>query len=110
MQKQSHGAYADTITRAAMMLLAMSVRREIQPALRDEVVAAVAARGGQIDSGSYFGFDLRVVIEEIVERTMAILSAALRERLPGIADEMDAAFGDDLRALLVSVAQPLPTV
>jgi hypothetical protein len=50
------------------------------------------------------------VIEEIVERTMAILSAALRERLPGIADEMDAAFGDDLRALLVSVAQPLPTV
>jgi len=87
MPKQPHGAYVDTITRAAMMLLAMSVRRD-----------------------SYFKFDLRLVIEEIVERTMAILSAALRERLAGIADEMDAAFGNDLRALLISVAQPLPTV
>jgi hypothetical protein len=55
-------------------------------------------------------FDLRAVIEEIVERAVTILSAALRERLPGIADEMDEAFGNKLRMLLASIVQPLPTL
>jgi hypothetical protein len=38
------------------------------------------------------------------------LSAALRERLPGIADEMDEAFGDQLRTLLASTARLFPTL
>jgi hypothetical protein len=50
------------------------------------------------------------VFEEIVERAMAILSAAVRQRLPGIADEMDDAFGDRLRILLASIAKLFPTL
>lgn len=92
------------------MLLAMSFRPDLQPSLVKEIAAAVAVRGGRIDNRLFAKFDLRAVFEEIVERTMVILSTVLRARLPGIADEMDQAFGDDLRRLLASFAPLFPTV
>ena len=93
-----------------MLLLAMSFRPDLKASLVDEVAAAVEARGGRIDSEWFVRFDLRAVFEEIVERAMAILSAAVRQRLPGIADEMDDAFGDRLRILLASIAKLFPTL
>ncbi|MGA2892276.1 MAG: hypothetical protein ABSE22_05360 [Xanthobacteraceae bacterium] len=110
MAKPSNGIYAETITRAAMLLLAMSYRPDLEASLVNEVAAAVEARGGRIDGKWFVRFDLRAVFEEIVERAMAILSAAVRQRLPGIADEMDEAFGDQLRILLASAAKLLPTL
>jgi len=86
------------------------LRPELQPLLIDEVVTAVTARGGLIDDEWLIKFDLRAVIDEIVETAMAVLSAALRERLPGIADEMDEAFSGGLRKLLASIAAPLPAL
>ncbi len=93
-----------------MLLLAMSFRPDLKASLVDEVAAAVEARGGRIDGEWFVRFDLRAVFEEIVERAMAILSAAVRQRLPGIADEMDDAFGDRLRILLASIAKLFPTL
>ena len=89
-----------------MMLLAMSATPDLKSSLIDEVIKAIEC-GGRVDEW-LISFDLRAVIEEIVERAMTILSAALRERLPGIADEMDEAFGNKLRMLLASIVQPLP--
>ena len=100
MPKPVEFTYAETINRAAMKLLAMSFRPELKASLIDEIGAAVAIRGGQIDNQWLANFDLRIVFEEIAERTMAILSVVLRQRLPNIADEMDAAFGESLRDLL----------
>jgi hypothetical protein len=106
----TNGIYADAIDKAAMMLLAMSVRPDLESALVNEVEAAVIVRGGRINHRRFRQFDLGAVLDEVVARAMAILSAAVRERLPGIADEMDDAFGDKLRSLLVPVAQLFPTV
>jgi hypothetical protein len=106
----AEGAYAEAINRAAMMLVAMSFRPELESSLIEELGEAVGLRGGRIDDQWFVKFDLRAVSEEIVERAMSILSAALRERLPGIADEIDEAFGDRLRSLLGSIAQSLPTL
>jgi hypothetical protein len=102
-------AYAATINRAAMMLLAMCFKPNLESSLINEVASAVAARGGRID-GHFVKFDLKAVFEEVVERAMAILSVALRQRLPGIADEMDEAFGNNLRILIGRVEQSLPTL
>jgi hypothetical protein len=102
--------YAAAINRAAIMLVAMSCKPELKSPLLREIAAAVGLRGGLVDGEWLIKFDLRAVSEEIVERAMAILSAALRERLPGIADEMDEAFADDLRLLLGFLARPLPTL
>jgi hypothetical protein len=110
MESLPDGIYADAINRAAMMLVAMSVRPNLQSALVDEVSAAVIVRGGQIDGQWLTKFDLHAVFEEIAERTTAILSAALRERLPGIADEIDEAFGGQLRRLLGSMTPLFPTL
>jgi hypothetical protein len=107
--RAANGDYAATINRAAMMLLAMCFKPDLELALVGAVTAAVEARGGRIDRTLFLKFDLKAVTEEIAERAMAILSAALRERLPGIADEMDEAFGDRLRFLLGRVAQLFPT-
>jgi hypothetical protein len=109
MPQSAELAHATTINRAAMMLLAMSVRPECKASLIEEVIAAVEQRGGRLDDHSFIKFDLRAVFEEIAERAMAILSAALRQRLPGIADEMDEAFGLKLRTLLASLAPLFPT-
>ena len=98
--------YTETLDRATMMLLAMSATPDLKSSLIDEVIKAIEC-GGRVDEW-LISFDLRAVIEEIVERAMTILSAALRERLPGIADEMDEAFGNKLRMLLASIVQPLP--
>jgi hypothetical protein len=110
MFEPAESAYAETINRAAMMLLAMSFKPDLRSSLVDEVATAIDVRGGRIDGQWYIKIDLRAVCEEIVERAMAILSAALRERLPGIADEMDEAFGDRLRTLLASIARLFPTL
>ena len=110
MFEPAENIYAETINRAAMMLLAMSFKPDLQSSLADELATAIDVRGGRIDGQWFVKFDLRAVCEEIVERAMVILSAALRERLPGIADEMDEAFGNRLRILLASIARLLPTL
>lgn len=110
MSQSVEGAYAETINRAAMMLVAMSFRPGLKSSLIEEFAEAVGLRGGCIDDQWFIKFDLHAVSGEIVEQAMSILSAALRERLPGIADEMDEAFGDRLRTLLGSIAQSFPTL
>ena len=40
-------SYAERIDRAAVILVAMSFRSELKPALIDEIAAAVEARGGR---------------------------------------------------------------
>lgn len=110
MTKSAENSYAAAINRAAMMLLAMSFRPDLQSSLVDAVTAAVVERGGRIDDHWLIKFDLRAVFDAIAERATAILSAALRERLPGVADELDEAFGKNLRILLGSFAQLFPTL
>jgi hypothetical protein len=110
MESLPDGIYADAINRAAMMLVAMSVRPNLRSELVDEVAAAVIVRGGQIDGRWLMKFDLHAVFEEIAERTIIILSAALRQRLPGIADEIDEAFGEQLRILLGSMTPLFQTL
>ncbi len=110
MSKPVEFTYTETINRAAIKLLAMSFRPELKASLIDEIGAAVTIRGGRIDNQWFAKFDLGAVFEEIAERTMAILSVALRQRLPNIADEMDAACGASLRKLLASFAQQFPTL
>ncbi len=109
MSGPAEDTYSETINRAAMMLLAMSFKPALKSSLINEVIAAIQLRGGRIDDRWVIEFYLRDVFDEIVVRAMAILSVALRERLPGIADEMDEAFSDKLRALLASFAHELPT-
>ncbi len=103
------GTYAQMINRAAMMLLAMSARPACRTLLIQEVTAAVEVRGGRVGDRLFCNFDVRAVFDEIVERAMTILSAALRERLPGIVDEIDEAYGDKLRTMLASIAPRFPT-
>lgn len=110
MSKPAECIYGETINRAAMKLVAMSFRPDLKSSLIDEIAAAVAIRGGRIDDQWFAKFELGAVFEEITARTMAILSAALRERLPNIADEMDEAFGESLRGLLASFAHLFPTL
>jgi len=88
-----------------MTLVVMSFKPDLRSSLIRDIETAVAIRGGQIDGQWLAKFELSVVFDAIAERTMAILSAALRERLPGIADEMDEKFGDSLRKLLASFAR-----
>jgi len=110
MPETAQRTYGATIDRAALMLLAMSFRPGLKSSLIDEIAAAVTARGGRIEGQWFAKFDLVAVSEEIAERTMAMLSSALRERLPGIADEMDEAFGESLRKLLASLVRLFPTL
>jgi len=110
MSAPDEGTYIETINRAAMMLLAMSFRPKLKSSLIDEVITAVDLRGGRIDDLWLIKFDLRAVFGEVVDRAMAILSAALRERLPGIVDEMDDAFGNRLRRVLASIEHFFPTL
>jgi hypothetical protein len=107
MSKPLECTYAETINRAAMKLLAMSFKPDLKASLIDEVAAAVEIRGGRIDD-QWSNFDLDAVFGDVTERTMTILSLALRARLPNIADEMDEAFGESLRNLLASFAHPFP--
>ena len=97
--------YAKTIDHAAMMLLAMSVKPRLRAALTEDVVTAVELRGGRLDKTSLVKFDVHAVFDDIAERAAAILSAALRRRLPGIVDEVDQAFGEQLRALIAATAK-----
>jgi len=110
MSGSAESAYGKTIDRAAMTLLAMSFRPNLKPLLINQIAVAVAVRGGRIDNQWFAKFDLCAVFEEIAERAMAILSAVLRERLPGVADEMDEAFGQSLRKLLASFGSLFPTL
>jgi len=86
--------YAESIDRAAIMLLAMSFRPDLKSSLIDDIATAVAIRGGRIDGHWFSKFDLTAVFDGIADRTITILSAAIRERLPEVADEMDEAFGE----------------
>jgi hypothetical protein len=103
-------SYAETIDRAAMVLLAMSSKPDLKSSLIEEIASAVTIRGGRIDEEWFAKFDLCAVLDEIAERTMIILSAALRHRLPKVADEMDEAFGESLRKLLASFAHLFRTL
>jgi hypothetical protein len=109
MSKPAEYPYAEAIHRAATTLLAMSFRPDLKASLVDEIAAAVTLRGGRIDDHWFAKFDLSAVFEEIAELAMAMLSTVLRGRLPGIADEMDEAFGERLRKLLAAFAQFFPT-
>jgi len=88
-----------------MMLLAMGAKPRLKAALTEDVVTAVELRGGRLDETSLLKFDVHAVFDEVVERAAAILSAALQERLPGIVDEVDAALGEELRALIVATVR-----
>jgi hypothetical protein len=93
-----------------MMLLAMAFIPRLKHSLIDEIIIAIDIRGGRIDGRCIIRWDLRDVFAIISERARAILSAALRERLSGIADEMDDAFGHHLRLLLASTEHLIPTL
>jgi hypothetical protein len=108
MTKAAEIAYAEAINRAAMMLLAMAFVPKLKHSLVDEIITAIDIRGGRIDGRWIIRWDLHDVFEIVTERAMAILSAALRERLPGIADEMDDAFGHQLHLLLASTEYLIP--
>jgi hypothetical protein len=110
MSETAECSYTEAINRAAMALVVMSFKPDLRSSLIRDIETAVAIRGGQIDGQWLAKFELSVVFDAITERTMAILSAALRERLPGIADEMDEKFGDSLRKLLASFARWFPTI
>ncbi len=110
MTKQPQGAYARTIDRAAVLLLALSFRPDLASSLIEQVAAAVAARGGRVDEECVMRFDLHAVLDAIVERAMTILSAAMRDRLPGVADEIDGAFAEKLHRLLGRLTSQFATV
>jgi hypothetical protein len=102
--------YGETVERAAITFVAMSFRPELQSSLLEEIATAVAIRGGRVDNHWLAKFELAAVLEEVAERTITILSVALRERLPDVADEMDEAFGKSLRKLLTSFSHLFPTL
>lgn len=102
--------YSEAVNRAAIVLLAMSFRPNLISKLIQEITAAVKWRGGQIDNHWIVKYELRTVCEEVGERALTMLSTILCERLPGIADEMDRAFGDQLRSLLLSLTPLFPTL
>ena len=55
-------------------------------------------------------YELGAVCEEVAARALTMLSVILRERLPGIADEMDGEFGEKLQSLLFSFRPLFPTL
>jgi hypothetical protein len=102
--------YTEVINRAAIVLLAMSFRPHLRSWLINEITAAVRWRGGQIDGHWLVKYELRAVCEEVAESALMMLSVILRERLPGIADEMDGEFGEKLQSLLFSFRPLFPTL
>ncbi len=98
-------AYAETVNRAAMMLVAFSFRPKVKPLLVFDVVSAVELRGGRLEDGKLLKFDLRAVLDDVADRAAVILSAAMQERLPGIADEVDDTLGTQLRCLIATTTQ-----
>ncbi len=102
--------YTKAINRAAIVLLAMSFRPQLKSWLINEITAAVRWRGGQIDGHWLVKYELRAVCEEVAARALTMLSVILRERLPGIADEMDGEFGEKLQGLLFSFRPLFPTL
>ena len=103
-------SYAAAINRASLTLLAMSLKPNLRLSLIGRVIAAVESRGGCIEGQWLIKQDLDAALDDIADAVTGILSVALRERLPGIADEIDDAFGDRLRTMLQVMAQPLPTL
>jgi hypothetical protein len=102
--------FADAVNQAAALLLAISYRPELKPSLVAEVTAAVVIFRDERNGQRLTKFDLRAVLEAIVARALEILAAALQERLPGVADEVDESFGEKLWILLGSVAQLFPAL
>lgn len=108
--RSMQSSYAGAVHRAAVVTLAMGFSPNLKFRLIKEITAAVKWRGGQIDGHWLVKYELRAVCEEVVERALAMLSIVLRHRLPGVADEMDEAFGDQLRDLLSSLSPLFPTL
>lgn len=102
--------YSEIINRAAITLLAMSFSPDLRTQLTKEITVAVRRRGGEIEGYWLAKYELRAVFEDVAERALAMLSVMLRERLPGIADEMDREFGDRLQNLLFSFTPLFPTL
>jgi len=102
--------YAEAINQASLTLLAMSLEPNLRLSLIGRVIAAVESRGGCVDDLWLIKQDLDAALDDIADVVTQILLVALRERLPGIADEIDEAFGDRLRNMLHVMAQPLPTI
>jgi hypothetical protein len=80
----------------------MSFRPDLKSSLIDDIATAVAIRGGRIDGRWFSKFHRTAVFDGIADRTRTILSAAIRDRLPEVAEEVDEAFGEHLRKLLAS--------
>ncbi|MGC2121629.1 MAG: hypothetical protein WA652_02115 [Xanthobacteraceae bacterium] len=110
MSESVKDPYPEAVNKAALVLLAMSFRPDLKRSLTAEIVSLLDLRGSLIDAEWTSTFDLRAVFDDIARRTMTILSIIIRERLPGVADEMDDAFGDRLQWLLGSFAHLFPTL
>jgi hypothetical protein len=102
-------SYAEAVGQASILLVAMSFRPNLQFAFLGTVVKAVEFRGGLIDD-LLLRYDLAAALDDVAQSAALILSAALRAKLPGIADELDEAFVNQLRRLLGNLAEPLPTM
>jgi len=102
-------SYAEAVGQASVLLVAMSFRPNLQFAFLSKVIKAVEFRGGLI-GGLLLRYDLAAALDDVAQSAARILSAALRAKLPGIADELDEAFISQLRSLLGNLVQPLPTM
>ena len=96
----SRAAYVEAVNKASMMLLSMSYKPELTSEFLGQVFNAAGARGILIDDVWIVRRELEEIYDAIVARSMAILAFALQERLPGVVDEIDTAFGEQLRSLL----------
>jgi hypothetical protein len=76
----------------------MSFRPDLKSSLIDDIATAVAIRGGRIDGRWFSKFHRTAVFDGIADRTRTILSAAIRDRLPEVAEEVDEAFGANICA------------
>ena len=104
------GSYAEAVRQAAALLVAMSFKPNLQLALLGKVFKAVQFRGGSIGDHLLLRHDLSAALDDVTRTTAKILSTALRIKLPGIADEIDEAFVNQLRNLLDTIVAPLPTM
>jgi hypothetical protein len=102
-------SYAEAVGQASILLVAMSFRPNLQFVFLGMVVKAVEFRGGLIDN-LLLRYDLAAALEDVAQSAALILSVALRAKLPGIADELDEAFVNQLRRLLRNLVETLPTM
>jgi hypothetical protein len=102
-------SYTETVAQAAILLVAMSFKPDLQFRLLDELMKAVEFRGGYV-GGLLLRYDLAAAVEDVAQSAARLLSTAMRAKLPGVADDLDEAFVDQLRRLLGAVVQTMPTM